>query len=356
MKVAHIITNLKLGGPCKVMSENILHLPHSVESQVYYCKDLEGFDNLLDARKLTVKNFSELKNYDVVHSHGLRPDGIAALSALLHRKTVHISTIHNYVYEEMHNIYGAKASKVISPLWIRAWNQLDALVVLTNDSKRYYKKWFKQESLNVIGNGMDFSLSNKPLKEEDRTRIEKLKGSYKLIGSNSHVIKRKGLDQIIRALQDMPDYALVVVGDGPYRENLEQLAKELDVADRCLFTGFRKNAVNFLPYYDVYAMASRDEGFGLALIEGLAFGVPCVCSDIPSFREILNPESGCFFELDNISSLRSAISGAFSERYELGANAKRLYREKYTGQIMADKYYTLYQTLVQQKECKEKAG
>ncbi|RKR06052.1 glycosyltransferase involved in cell wall biosynthesis [Kushneria sinocarnis] len=354
MKIAHIITNLKLGGPCKVMSENISHLPSSVESHVYYCKDLEGFDNFLNARKLTAGNFRELRNYDVVHSHGLRPDGIAALSAILHRKTVHVSTIHNYVQEEMLNIYGERAARIISPLWIRAWKQLDALAVLTNDSKRYYERWFERESLNVIGNGMDFSLSDKPLKEEDRKSVERLREKYRIIGSNSHVIKRKGLDQVIRAIREMPDYALVVVGDGPYRETLEQFAKEQGVADRCLFLGFRKNAVNFLPYYDLYVMASRDEGFGLALIEGLAFGIPCICSDIPSFREILDSNSGCFFELDNTDSLREAISGAFSRKDELGDNARKLYREKYTGQIMADRYYTLYQNLIHQKGNKGK--
>jgi phosphatidylinositol alpha-1,6-mannosyltransferase len=108
----------------------------------------------------------------------------------------------------------------------------------------------------------------------------------------SRLVRRKGQDSLIRALpavrRRIPDAALLLVGDGPYRSTLEELARELDVAEHVIFTG----SVNWteLPRHyaagDVFAMPCRTrrggldvEGLGIVYLEASATGLPVVGGD-----------------------------------------------------------------------------
>lgn len=81
----------------------------------------------------------------------------------------------------------------------------------------------------------------------------------------------KGIDQLIKCLPYIPDYKLYIIGDGNIKSQLIQLSHDLGVADRCYFAGYQENAYKYLPYYDIYAMPSRNEGFSLAVLEAAIF-------------------------------------------------------------------------------------
>ena len=92
----------------------------------------------------------------------------------------------------------------------------------------------------------------------------------------------KGFDTVIRAmpqiLRSVPECFYVVVGDGDDRNRLERLAEEHQVAKRVLFAG-EQTAEELKRHYsrcDVFAMPSRQEGFGIAYLEAMAFGKPVV--------------------------------------------------------------------------------
>ena len=87
-----------------------------------------------------------------------------------------------------------------------------------------------------------------------------------------------------------PTVRLLVIGQGPERQRLERLAKELGVADRVDFRRVRRSprrgAFHRRRGRGVTCSASEVEGFGIALVEAMALGVPYVVSDIPAFREV----------------------------------------------------------------------
>ena len=68
--------------------------------------------------------------------------------------------------------------------------------------------------------------------EKDYCLIKNLKSKYRIIGTNSGINKRKGLEQIIKALPLLPDYAFIAVGDGEERNKLIELAGKLKVSER----------------------------------------------------------------------------------------------------------------------------
>ena len=103
------------------------------------------------------------------------------------------------------------------------------------------------------------------------------------------LVARKGHDMVIRSLprlrQTVPEVTYLIVGDGPYRGQLEALARALGVKDRVIFAGSKPNEElpDIYALCDVFVMASREqleecdvEGFGLVFLEANACGKPVI--------------------------------------------------------------------------------
>jgi glycosyltransferase involved in cell wall biosynthesis len=97
--------------------------------------------------------------------------------------------------------------------------------------------------------------------------------------------KFKDFATLIRAfarLRAVHPARLVILGEGPERRNLEQLARQLGVATEVDLPGFAANPYAFMARADVFALASRVEGLSNAIIEALACGCPVVSTDCPN--------------------------------------------------------------------------
>ena len=154
--------------------------------------------------------------------------------------------------------------------------------------------------------------------------------------------KRKGIHQTILALKHLPDYFFIIVGDGIELENLKSLAKRENVYDRCWFLGYKKNAISYLKYFDVYAATSYSEGFSLSLIEAGQCKLPTVCSNIAIFKEQYNENEVVFYELDNIASLSEAITKAFNNKQQYAENIYKRAINDYSIENMSNQYLKLY--------------
>ena len=139
---------------------------------------------------------------------------------------------------------------------------------------------------------------------------------------------------------------LRIIGDGVLRETLKAQAIALGIADTVEFLGNRIDVAEQLGQFDLFVFSTtREEGFGIVLIEALAAGVPVVASDVPACREVLrNGEFGKLLPPSDPQSLALAI-------YEHLAQAKinaqipvphpAAIKEAYGLQTMAQKYWTL---------------
>lgn len=111
----------------------------------------------------------------------------------------------------------------------------------------------------------------------------------RLVGRERH----KGIDEVLEALprlmEEYPDLAYLVVGDGPDRPRLEAKAAELGLAQRVVFAGRvpENQKVAHYQLADAFAMPGRGEGFGIVYLEALACGVPVLGSRIDGSREAL---------------------------------------------------------------------
>lgn len=102
---------------------------------------------------------------------------------------------------------------------------------------------------------------------------------------------QKDFTTLVRAFALLQVHAptrLIVLGDGRNRAELERLVASLRIEDRVHFAGYQENPYAWLAHADLFVLSSRWEGFGNALAEALALGVPSVATDCPSGpREIL---------------------------------------------------------------------
>jgi glycosyltransferase involved in cell wall biosynthesis len=133
-----------------------------------------------------------------------------------------------------------------------------------------------------------------------------------VIGSVGSLHVRKGYRYLIEAtplvLTELPEARFVLVGGGPERPRLEQLAAELGVAGRVQFLGQRTDISDLLPGFDVFVLPSITEGMPNAVLEAMAAGIPVVASRVGGVPEIVQDgETGLLVEPESPSDLACSL-------------------------------------------------
>ena len=149
------------------------------------------------------------------------------------------------------------------------------------------------------------------------------------IGMVARLDPIKDQPTLIRAFADLaaeyPQAELWLIGDGPRAWELRALAVAAGVADRVVFWGPRSDVPELLGQMDVFAFSTtRDEGFGIALIEAMAAGLPVVASDVPACREVLGGgTAGLLVPPGDHARLAQAIGALLSSERQRAAWAGR---------------------------------
>jgi glycosyltransferase involved in cell wall biosynthesis len=352
MRIAIVITALAKQGSIYVFKELIHQLGkyENCEVNLFYFDDKVEIE--VDCSVTRISLFGDLPdfNYDIVHSTGLRPDTYIFLhKKKFPSKTRFITTIHSYIRKDLQNEYNWIVSFMASKFWYRILNAQNLVAVLTADARDYYKKLLKPE-ITVVNNGKTIIQDNN-VPVSDAELLNPLAARYKIIGAHAKITRIKGLETVINALIQLPEYAFVVVGKGRDLDELIELAEKNNVKDRCLFLGFRSNILPYFQYYNVYTMPSYSEGLPMALIEAVASRVPCLCSDINTFRELFDESQILTFKLGDSSDYAAQIVKLQSSilREQLIRNAESKYLKSYTGEIMGKRYISEYRRISEKK-------
>jgi glycosyltransferase involved in cell wall biosynthesis len=131
-----------------------------------------------------------------------------------------------------------------------------------------------------------------------------------------------------------PDTVLLVAGRGGTETTaLEQLARELGLSERVRFLGHVPRIAEFLAAGDVFVFPSLYEGMPGAVIEAMAMGLPIVGSDIPSIREVVEPQRNALLvEPANDGALADAVGTLLGDpqtRRDFGAESRRIYESRF---------------------------
>lgn len=170
------------------------------------------------------------------------------------------------------------------------------------------------------------------------------------------LIPRKRIDFLLRACAQLTSHPstlspwhLLVIGEGPERQRLLELAGELGIVDRLHFLGMRNDVREILPECDIYLHASRAETCTYAVTEAMAAGIPAVMLDAGAAKEqIQNGVSGYVLEKEDSQAFAARVDELMSDvtkRTEMGRMAFSQWREKFTMAGTISAYRRLCRTL-----------
>jgi glycosyltransferase involved in cell wall biosynthesis len=164
--------------------------------------------------------------------------------------------------------------------------------------------------------------------------------------------EQKGLETALRALADLPDATLLVLGEGPDRPALESLASSLGVRDRVLLPGRVGDVAPLYARADVVIHPARWEGFGLAMLEAMLAARPVVAARAGSAPELVEDgRTGVLVPVDDAGALAGAVSSLLADPdrgEEMGRAGLERARAEFSVARMAERTMALYQSLVRE--------
>jgi glycosyltransferase involved in cell wall biosynthesis len=203
------------------------------------------------------------------------------------------------------------------------------------------------EKFSVIPNGAS-ATRHRPCTPDDRAAARRALGLADdatvlvVVGALS---SEKGVDLAISALAHVPSVNLVVVGDGPQRGALEDLASSI-AAERVHFTGALDSPGVAFEAADLLVLPSRTEGLPGVLIEAGLRGLPSVATDVGYVRDIiLDGETGIVVDAGDATALADGLARAFHLTGAGQAALEHCRREFELGEI-AERWYQLLRSIV----------
>lgn len=303
LRIAQIITTLTTGGAERQLQSVIAHSLHRHRTIALYgggavaddmrragarvdVLGMAGWRKLLAIPRLAHR-LRRMKP-DVVHVHLLSGQLWGIPAARLAGVRTIISTEHSLMES---TIEGRPLTVVLGRLYrVLERLALETVAVSTTTRSRLIRWGIPAERISVIPNGIDFGLLAYSATARRSRRAEfGIDPRTRLLGAVGRLEPVKRFLELLAAVAPtlQPGVReLMVVGDGPLRDQLEQLAAELGVADCVHLTGPRTDVPALMAAMDVLISPSRDETFGMAVLEGLGAGLPVVYAQCPALDEL----------------------------------------------------------------------
>jgi glycosyltransferase involved in cell wall biosynthesis len=187
-----------------------------------------------------------------------------------------------------------------------------------------------------------------PARRESLLTELELPLSQPLVITVGRLVPQKNHTLALRALAELPDATLVIVGDGPLRDDLERQARREGVEGRVAFTGVRPDARALIGAADAVLLPSRWEGLPLVALETLAVGTPLVATDVRGLRELLSDgDNALLVPPDDPGAMAAALRRVLTDsglQAKLREGALRT-ANRYSERAMTDAYLRLYREL-----------
>ena len=298
MKVLHVITGLGVGGAELQLRSILQHTRHNSEVVTLYnpgpvadmiradggrVRDMGMTRNTQLSALLRMRRLIRDGRYDVVHAHLYRSQVYGRTAAWLAGTPVVLSTEHSI--GETH-LERRRMTLSVRALYLGTEMLSDMTVAVSGTVRERLEQWgIRRKRVTVIPNGVD--LQRVAFDETARQRIRAEFGvadDVYLIGVLGRLDPNKQFDMVIEAASALlgDKVKLMIVGKGEEQARLEQAAREHGVADRVIFAGERHDVSAMLSAMDLFVASSRQETFGLSVLEALANGAPVLYTTCPA--------------------------------------------------------------------------
>jgi glycosyltransferase involved in cell wall biosynthesis len=404
IRVVRIIDRLNIGGPAKHvvwltagLNENQFKstliagtVPPEEGDMSYFARDCEvepivikEMSREMSARDILViakllRYFLKLKP-QIIHTHKAKAGAAGRIAGIIYkwmtpsalllrpRKCRFVHTYHGHVF---HSYYGPLKTRLFIAIErTLAKTCTDRIVVVSEQQRREICESFRvgrREQFRVVPLGVDLGELL-----EDRGRLRKEFGiaddevTIGIVGRlcevKNHAMLLESAVRVINARNgSVPLSRFVIVGDGHLRADIEVKARDLGVAGKTVFTGFRKDATSLYADFDIVALTSLNEGTPLTLIEAMSCGRPVVTTEVGGVVDIMGSRRESldgFTVWDHGVTAPSQGTEAFAGalrflierpglRREMGERGRAFVRTKLSRNRLVSDIETLYRELI----------
>jgi N-acetyl-alpha-D-glucosaminyl L-malate synthase BshA len=290
------------------------------------------------------------EDLDLIHAHYAIPHAISAYMAKQMVIDKHPLKIITTLHGTDITLVGADAS--FMRITEYSINNSDAITTVSEYLKNETIKIFNPKiPINVIYNFIENHPMQQKICNNLRTKLSPNNDPILAHISNFRPVKRvKDVIEIAnRVLKRIP-IRLVMIGDGPERYEAEKLARDYGITDKVIFMGKQEDIYLVLSSADVFLLPSGNESFGLAALEAMSCGVPCITSDVGGLPEVnQHGVSGYIAPLGDVATMSDYVLKILSDpqlEQELSKNARAYALKNFHNNIIIPKYLDLYQEVL----------
>lgn len=341
----HFITYREPARLLETFNPNIFY--HEVSLADYPLFDYAPYETALASKLVDVALNAKL---DVFHVHYAIPHASAAYLAK------QILLTKNILVPVITTLHGTDITLVgkdptYEPVVTYSINNSCGVTAVSESLKKDTLSHFKiEKNIEVIPNFIDFSRFKKTNKEHFRKAIAP--NDEKIVVHTSNFRKVKRIEDVIttfKLIQDKVAAKLLMIGDGPERQNMELLSKQTNISEHVRFLGKQDAVEELLAVADLFLMPSESESFGLAALEAMACEVPVISSDAGGIPEVnIDGQTGFTLKVGDTEGMAEKSLQLLSNAEQLLMFRKNAYKQarKYAIEHIVPMYEQFYQTIV----------
>lgn len=375
IKVCHIITRLDRGGSATNTVETVARLNPSRYETFLICgltHDPDGtIETLLRQKNIRYKFIPELvrdvsllkdvhafftllgflrqNRFDIVHTHSSK-------AGILGRWAARFAGVKHIIHTPHGHVFYGYFSPWLTAIFLFA-EQLtaritDKIITLTEKGKTEHVqlKIGSPEKFIPVYSGIDINAAADRAPDihlRDRYGIHK---SDIVIGTVTRLVTIKGVEHLIRAVGSLrsrhPNVRLMIIGEGPLKDELAKFVSELALTDSVVFCGFHNDPLPFFHAFDIFCLPSLNEGMGRVILEAMACGKPVVASDTGGIPELVQDGvTGFLCPIADPGSIAAAIEKLINNNQlcrEFGAAGKKAATAKFSIEKMISDIENIY--------------
>lgn len=290
--------------------------------------------------------------YSIVHTHNSKAGFVGRLAAKLAGVPVVVHTVHGFAFHNQERWWRRRLFRALERL---AAGWCDHLVVISEPLIEWAvrDRVAPRSKMTKIYSGIDLQAFQQPVDAAAVRRGLGFDDRAFVVGQVSKLWQGKGHDVLLRAaerLKDrLPELRLLLIGEGELMPGLQRMARELGLAERVVFTGFRSDIPALTQALDVAVLPSLFEGMGRAVLEAQAAGKAMIASRVGGIPDLIaDGQTGLLVDPGDAAQLADAIQQLHDQpqlRRQLGEAAKRALDERFDARVMAHQIAGVYEQL-----------
>lgn len=299
---------------------------------------------------------------DIVHTHMAKAGTVGRLAAAIYNRTTGRSrrarVVHTYHGHVLEGYFSPLKNKAFVGIERQLARATDRIVAISPEIRRELLEDYRigcSDQYRVVPLGFDLSpfVAIDERARRDARVAFGLDAAARVVTTVGRLtaIKQHALFVETAALvaARAPDVVFLIAGDGELRQELEALVRERGLEPRVRFLGWRRDLATVYGASDVFLLTSRNEGTPVALIEGLAAGVPGVSTDVGGVRDVVNEAVGLLAPFGDARALATHVLSLLDDsglRRQMGDAGRQSVVGRYGLTRLVDDVDALYRELL----------